>query len=1001
MPQYAPGSLVACREREWVVLPSESSDVLLLRPIGGGEAEICGIYLPLEGDTVRPATFALPQPEQAGDFVSGRLLRDAARLTLRSGAGPFRSLGRLAVRPRPYQLVPLIMALRLNPVRLLIADDVGIGKTIEAGLIARELLDRAEIRRMTILCPPHLCDQWQRELAEKFAIEATIVRASTAAALERSLPRGDVSVFEHFPFTIASIDYLKSERRRETFLRTCPELVIVDEAHTATMATGRDTGQQQRHELIRELAANPQRHVLLLTATPHSGLEDAFRSLIGLLDERFQQFDPANLREPERDLLARHFVQRRRADVQRWLGEDTPFPSRDSAEVTFSLPLKSEYRSLFDEVYAFTRELVQTSLQGTATRSWQQRARYWAALALLRCVMSSPAAAEQALRIRAERAANAEEPSDPAQADALFSPYVGDPTDLETAIDQEPAHVVEQGSASSDRGRLLRFASRARALRGDGDPKLQKLVRMLEELLRAGYNPIVFCRYIATANYLAQELEPRLRKAAEKLRVLAVTGERSEEERETLIAELSAAPRRLLIATDCVSEGINLQDAFDAVIHYDLPWNPNRLEQREGRVDRYGQRNPSVRCAILYGQDNPMDEAVMRVLLRKAVAIHRTLGISIPLPVENSTVVDTLIESLFVPKARQESLFEQDEQFDQLTLLDAEQRVREIEIAWDRASEREKESRTRFAQRRIHPEEVARELEESDAILGDATTVQRFVLAACERLNVPLTVAPGRVSLHPSPPAPLPPGERGATQLPNMDSPLSRTWERGLGGEGKQRSSEPTYTLEASAFPATLTDLKARVLGNASRLQFGFGQLPQERMDLIGRNHRLTIGLAEYLLEQALETGIPAPAARSGLIRSAAVSRRTILLLLRMRMVIDAAQQPLLAEELLVTGLSRTAGQREWLNEPDALALLATAQPAANVQPDERTSGLQSALSLIAELGDDLQQLANQRAEQLREAHQRVRSATAGGRVRVQVSGVPDVLGVYVLMPNL
>jgi len=102
------------------------------------------------------------------------LLREAARLSTRAAAGPFRSFARIAVEPRPYQLVPLMMALRLDPVRLLIADDVGIGKTIEAALVARELLDRGEIQRLAVLCPPHLAEQWQKELAEKFHIETEL-----------------------------------------------------------------------------------------------------------------------------------------------------------------------------------------------------------------------------------------------------------------------------------------------------------------------------------------------------------------------------------------------------------------------------------------------------------------------------------------------------------------------------------------------------------------------------------------------------------------------------------------------------------------------------------------------------------------------------------------------------------------------------------------------------------------------------------------------------------
>src|SRR5439155_4138330 len=119
-----------------------------------------------------PATLALPAPPQAGDRTAGALLRDAVRLGLRTGAGPFRSLGRIAVEPRAYQLVPLLMALKLSPIRLLIADDVGVGKTIEALLIAREMLDRGEVRRLCVLCPPHLCEQWQAEMDQKFHLDA-------------------------------------------------------------------------------------------------------------------------------------------------------------------------------------------------------------------------------------------------------------------------------------------------------------------------------------------------------------------------------------------------------------------------------------------------------------------------------------------------------------------------------------------------------------------------------------------------------------------------------------------------------------------------------------------------------------------------------------------------------------------------------------------------------------------------------------------------------------
>ena len=170
---------------------------------------------------------------ETADIVAGKLLRDAARLSLRSGAGPFRSLGRLSVRPRPYQFVPLIMALRLESARNIIADDVGVGKTIEAGLIASELLARGDARRLCVICPPHLCDQWQHELADKFHIQAEIVRTSTVARLERSIPRGGISLDQYYPNLIISIDFAKSDRRKAFLLQHCPDLVIVDEVHTA------------------------------------------------------------------------------------------------------------------------------------------------------------------------------------------------------------------------------------------------------------------------------------------------------------------------------------------------------------------------------------------------------------------------------------------------------------------------------------------------------------------------------------------------------------------------------------------------------------------------------------------------------------------------------------------------------------------------------------------------------------------------------------------------
>jgi superfamily II DNA or RNA helicase len=170
------------------------------------------------------------------------MLYDAARLSFRNGAGPFRCLAKLSFRPRSYQMVPLIMALRQEQVRLLVADDVGVGKTVEALLIIQELLSRRHIQRFAIVCLPHLCEQWQEEIKNKLELDAVIIRSNTQGRLDREI-QGDTSVYEYYPYQIISIDYIKSETRRDIFIQQCPELIVVDEAHSCARPSGATTSQ--------------------------------------------------------------------------------------------------------------------------------------------------------------------------------------------------------------------------------------------------------------------------------------------------------------------------------------------------------------------------------------------------------------------------------------------------------------------------------------------------------------------------------------------------------------------------------------------------------------------------------------------------------------------------------------------------------------------------------------------------------------------------------------
>jgi len=205
--QFKTGSLVRARNRDWIILPSNDANLILLKPLGGSEEETTGIYLPLafEADEIESTEFPVPTVNDIGDISSARLLYNATRLAFRNGAGPFRSLAKLSFRPRSYQMVPLIMALKQEePIRLFIADDVGVGKTIEALIILKEFLERRIIKRFAIIVLPHLCDQWQAELKDKFGIEAVIIRSNTQARLDREIP-GDTSVFHYYPYQIISI----------------------------------------------------------------------------------------------------------------------------------------------------------------------------------------------------------------------------------------------------------------------------------------------------------------------------------------------------------------------------------------------------------------------------------------------------------------------------------------------------------------------------------------------------------------------------------------------------------------------------------------------------------------------------------------------------------------------------------------------------------------------------------------------------------------------------
>ena len=933
---FTPGTIVAARGREWIVQTPDADTpepVLRLRPLTGTAADDFLLDTSLEPD-VSPASFPPPDPEKAGTFSQALLLRDALRLSLRAGAGPLRSFGNLAFAPRAYQLVPLMMALRDPVVRLLIADDVGVGKTIESGLILRELLDRGEIERASVLCPPPLVDQWVSELERHFHITAKAVTSASADRLQREIPDQSLTIFQYYPFTVVSLDYIKSDAHAAVFRQTAPEFVIVDEAHTCTqMGSGRS---QRRWKLVKSIAEDPNRHIVLATATPHSGNQFGFANLLSVLKPEFAAFADGEPHPELRQELAGHFVQRRRADLAEWRASGN-FPSRKVSEVTYKL--NGEWKQFFDHVLEYCRGI----LAGHSTDSYKDYIYWYAALGLLRCASSSPAAAVQSLQNRierlegishaeAQRRGGEDAPADETRVldfeDSETSDIAPNIHDAESLCDS--ASLRENQIAALE---LIKEEAEKLAARSD-DPKLVCLIRLLEhDLLKGGdaKRPIVFCRYIETAKYVAE----RLRKKFPGYTVTAVCGTDDADARQAAIDDLARSPKHILVATDCLAEGINLQRDYDAVVHYDLLWNPTRHQQREGRVDRFGQMSNEVKCALLYGQDNPVDGIVLKVISRKAQEISDSLGVSVPVPEDDRRV------SLAIMKAgifqggssapQQLGLFDEIERQEREAL----EALRGLEAKWQDAAEKEKANRTKFAQRILKPENVLPEWQKVETAFGSAEDVQAFTKGALAELG--------------------------------------------------------SHTL--SSLPPQIVH----------RLQENGAELPEGlRYEDLTRSHPLVASLAGYVLESALDPVDEKPiATRSGAAVSREVERVTRIYLLRLRHRLDVRKRDLIVEETQAVAVTGVGSNAEWISDPAEVEKLLHFIPSSNLTGDAVRNAVRRAIDYAEANRPRFESFAAERAKTLLADHRRVRDASDDrGSFGVKPILPVDIMGVFVLLPE-
>lgn len=585
----------AARQNHLIKLSSVEDD---------GLGEELQVIWELEPGTAVHEKSALPDPDSFDPPKRLQAFLDAVRWGAVSQAddkalqSPFRS----GIEVDDYQLDPVVRALSMPRVNLLIADDVGLGKTVEAGLVVQEMILRHRVRSVLIVCPSSLQVQWQEEMRDKFGLEFRIVDSESISLLRRK--RGiHVNPWTHFPRLITSVDFLKRERQLRTFRETLPagdrptyprayDLLIVDEAHNvAPSGRGKYATDSMRTQAIRSLAAHFE-HKLFLSATPHNGYRESFAALLELLDS--QRF--ARAVTPDRNQLDAVMVRRMKDELKlRWDG------SRRFAERVvrhLEVPYTNEERQAHHDLQAYSELRLKN-----ATSEGERMAAEFVLKLLKKRLFSSPAAFGITLE---KHIATVGGRKAVATANRDIEDFSDDYADDEE-YEAETGEVVGSASqvlsplSAEEKGLLKQLSEFAAKASQRADCKAQTLINWLQTTLRpAGQwnneRVIIFTEYRATQKWLYDLLARE--GFAEEGRLEMIYGGMPNDQREPIKAAFQAHPSeskvRILLATDAASEGVNLQNHCSRLIHFEIPWNPNRMEQRNGRVDRHGQKADEV-----------------------------------------------------------------------------------------------------------------------------------------------------------------------------------------------------------------------------------------------------------------------------------------------------------------------------------------------------------------------------------------------------------------------
>ena len=554
-----------------------------------------------------------------GDAYRLRLVSEALRIRFAHLFDPFLAVRSSRIDPMPHQLSAVYEdMLPRQSLRFLLADDPGAGKTVMAGLLIKELLIRADLERCLIVAPGNLVEQWQDELHDKFALDFEIL---TRDQIEASPA---VNIFSRQRRLIARLDMLaRSPDLQERIKAAEPwDLIVCDEAHRMSASFfGTRINATKRYRLGELLGARC-RHFLLMTATPHNGKEEDFQLFMRLLDaDRFAgRYRPGMQKENISGMMRRLTKE----DLRGFDGRPL-FPPRQATTVAYEL--SETEAALYEATTRYVREEMNRA-DRIADANDRRRNNIGFALQILqRRLASSPKAIHESLKRRIARLQTRLDAGGDWQKQEYDKDFDDDPED---ELGEEEERIVDEATAArtlaelqSEIDSLKRLEELARALlHSREDAKWRQLDEILNAPEVQDRKLVIFTEARDTLEYLVERIRQRVGDAQA---VVFIHGGVSRERRRAAIAEFNDDPRtRFLIANDAAGEGVNLQRGAHLMVNYDLPWNPNRLEQRFGRIHRIGQQHGCHLWNLVAA--NTREGAVYARLLEKMETARARLG---------------------------------------------------------------------------------------------------------------------------------------------------------------------------------------------------------------------------------------------------------------------------------------------------------------------------------------------------------------------------------------